>query len=212
MTISEIREIVKTRTRRGTADDALILSLLQIINDDLYGFDLSCFGTVSADLAMVTDQNYVDMPSDFRKLVGIKITLSADNFSWLLPVEDEVSIESILDTRSTSRNHPTSYAEWDRKFYLSPYPDDTYTYNVLYYCTSPTLTASSTSLISTIYGDKPLILGAMKEVYETFDQHDKAVLYGNKYNEKKIAFKASQTGPMIMDGYYRKPSRRVSEW
>lgn len=111
------------------------------------------------DLTTVADQEYVDLPADFAMLEMARVLQGSGG-------DYQIMSDSVWeDFEESSTGEPgfkmvlPSTTGW--RMYMRLIPDDAYTINIWYHAKEAELTLDATTpLLSTIYGDAPIISGA----------------------------------------------------
>lgn len=102
----------------------------------------------SVALPTVSAQDYVTLPTDFKKLSSYEFDDSGGSAS---PLGDRQELKRKYGTAS---GRPREYAIWGTKLYLGPKPDAVYASTFYYYKAIPALTDSNTTnVILTAYPD-----------------------------------------------------------
>ena len=113
------------------------------------------------DLSTTENVEYVALPSDFASLKIARV-LQSDATSYLTMSDMEwEDLELGTDDTGEPSNKMVLPTTDGWRLYMREIPDDTYTINIWYYARQTELTADATTpLLSTIYGDAPIISGA----------------------------------------------------
>jgi hypothetical protein len=173
-------------------DDGEILSLVQdkvnfVITEDLHAKGLPFYES-TATFSTVADQEYVAVPTGFVRanLVFIKKTSDVD-------YDSPLRIFEIAETRDMTTGQPEKHRVMYNAtlaapaIHFRPIPDAVYSGKIYYARKESALSGSSTAILSSIYGDMPIIAGATYWSAFQLRRLDTAAIWKGEYQEAVAA-------------------------
>jgi len=160
MNFTELQSEVAT-VNLGRSDSTSLTYAGKAINytlqEDLVARGLKPFLT-STTVTTTADQEYVDLPSGFMGLKWAGIQQSDNDYDLLTKMDwDDYEAASATGEPDNYDILPGT-SSW--RMYLRLTPDDAYTIKIWYLAKPSALSGSTTSIVSTLYGDTPIISGA----------------------------------------------------
>lgn len=160
MNFGELKtEIADTNLGRDDAESATIAgkAINWLLTEYMPARGLKPFLS-NTNLTTTADTEYVDLPSNFAGLKSARLLQSGGDYHELSDFEWS-QFDEVETGEPTEKMVLPSTTVW--RLYLRLTPDDTYTINIWYYARQTALTADDTTpILSTIYGDAPIISGA----------------------------------------------------
>ena len=152
-------EVADTNLGRDDAESAVIAgkAINWILTEYLPARGLKPF-LVNTNLTTTDTVEYVALPDNFAGLKSARVLQSGGDYIGLADFEWS-QFDEVETGEPTEKMVLPSTTGW--RLYLRLTPDDTYTINIWYFARQTELTADGTTpILSTIYGDAPIISGA----------------------------------------------------